>query len=111
LAFKLCIVKEKLAIVAGKHREFYVPFRKLAPRDREQAERQNRTIKRGELYHICMYAVREASQGEEIRLNIKKFLKGKEEGSRAFAHAVLAGRWARPFRKRPKSRSKEGNGA
>jgi hypothetical protein len=50
LAFKLRIATEKLAIVSEKNREFYVPFGKLAPRDREQAERQNRIIKCGELY-------------------------------------------------------------
>src|SRR3989338_8509009 len=36
--------------------------------------------------NICTYAVREASQGEDIRLSVKKFLAGKEEDSKAFAH-------------------------
>ena len=36
--------------------------------------------------NICLYAVREPSQGEDIRLNIKKFLAGKEKNSKFFAH-------------------------
>ena len=35
---------------------------------------------------ICMYAVREASQGETLRLDVAKFLKGKGEDTKAFAH-------------------------
>lgn len=36
--------------------------------------------------NITLYAVREASQGEELRLDVKKYLKGKTENSRAYAH-------------------------
>ena len=56
-----------------------------------EAERGNLTdartaplILRGS--NVCTYAVREASQGEDVRLNVKKFLAGKEEDSKAFAH-------------------------
>jgi hypothetical protein len=36
--------------------------------------------------NICMYAIREASQGEDVHLNVKRFLTGKEKDSKAFAH-------------------------
>jgi hypothetical protein len=36
--------------------------------------------------NICMYAVREASQGEPVFLNVKKFLSGRRESSKAFDH-------------------------
>lgn len=36
--------------------------------------------------NISLYAVREASQGEPLRLNVGAFLKGKSEDSRAYAH-------------------------
>ena len=36
--------------------------------------------------NVCMYAVREASQGEEVRLNVRKFLEGRTKGTKAFAH-------------------------
>ncbi len=36
--------------------------------------------------NICTYAMREASQGEDVRLNVKKFLAGKGKDSKAFAH-------------------------
>ncbi len=36
--------------------------------------------------NICMYAVREASQGEDVRLHVKKFLTGKTKDAKAFAH-------------------------
>jgi hypothetical protein len=36
--------------------------------------------------NICMYAIREASQGEDIHLNVKKFLAGKDKDGKAFAH-------------------------
>ncbi|MER3422608.1 MAG: hypothetical protein C4293_04615 [Nitrospiraceae bacterium] len=36
--------------------------------------------------NICLYAVREASQGEEVRLNVSKFLKGKAKDAKAFAY-------------------------
>jgi len=35
--------------------------------------------------NVCMYAVRDASQGEDLRLNVKKFLAGKDRSSKAFA--------------------------
>lgn len=38
--------------------------------------------------NICMYTIREASQGEDIRLDVKKFLKGKEKEAKAFAYEV-----------------------
>lgn len=36
--------------------------------------------------NVCMYAVREASQGEDIRLDVKRFLKDKNKDAKAFAH-------------------------
>jgi hypothetical protein len=36
--------------------------------------------------NICMYAVREASQGEPVLLNVKKFLAGKGDNTKAFAY-------------------------
>jgi hypothetical protein len=36
--------------------------------------------------NICMYAVREPSQGEDIRLDVKKFLSRKGKEGKAFAH-------------------------
>lgn len=36
--------------------------------------------------NICMYAVREASQGEEVRLDVKKFLAEKGKDAKAFAY-------------------------
>jgi hypothetical protein len=36
--------------------------------------------------NICMYAVREASQGKDVRLNVKKFLAKKDKSSKAFAY-------------------------
>lgn len=35
--------------------------------------------------NICMYAVREASQGEDVRINVKKFLSGKGKETKAYA--------------------------
>ena len=35
--------------------------------------------------NICLYAVREASQGEDLRLNVKRFLAGKGKGTKAYA--------------------------
>ena len=36
--------------------------------------------------NICMYTIREASQGEDIRLDVQKFLKGKGKEAKAFAY-------------------------
>ncbi len=36
--------------------------------------------------NVCMYAVREASQGEDVHLSVKKFLAGKDKDSKAFAY-------------------------
>ena len=36
--------------------------------------------------NICTYAVRKASQGEDIHLDVSRFLAGKEQESKAFAH-------------------------
>ncbi|MBZ5563617.1 MAG: Eco57I restriction-modification methylase domain-containing protein [Acidobacteriia bacterium] len=36
--------------------------------------------------NICLYAVREASQGEEVRLSLRRFLSNKSPTSKAFAH-------------------------
>ena len=36
--------------------------------------------------NICTYVVREASQGEDVRLDVKKFLVGKGKNAKAFAH-------------------------
>jgi hypothetical protein len=36
--------------------------------------------------NICLYAVREASQGEDVRLIVNKFLANKSQDSKAFAH-------------------------
>ena len=38
--------------------------------------------------NVCTYAVREASQGEDVRLNVMKFLAGKDRSSKAFAHEL-----------------------
>lgn len=35
--------------------------------------------------NICMYAVREPSQGEDVRLDVKKFLSGRGRDTKAFA--------------------------
>jgi len=36
--------------------------------------------------NICTYAVREPSQGEDVRLDVKKFLAGRGKDAKAFAH-------------------------
>jgi len=36
--------------------------------------------------NICMYAVREASQGEDVRLQVKKLIAGKAKDAKAFAY-------------------------
>jgi Eco57I restriction-modification methylase len=36
--------------------------------------------------NICLYAVREASQGDDIGVDVEKFLKGKREDTKAFAY-------------------------
>ena len=36
--------------------------------------------------NISLYTVREASQGEPLRLNVKRYLEGKAKNSRAYAH-------------------------
>ncbi|OIP64365.1 MAG: hypothetical protein AUK29_04760 [Nitrospirae bacterium CG2_30_53_67] len=36
--------------------------------------------------NVTLYALREASQGEELRLDVRAYLKDKSENSRAFAH-------------------------
>ncbi|MFQ5853652.1 MAG: Eco57I restriction-modification methylase domain-containing protein, partial [Candidatus Binatia bacterium] len=36
--------------------------------------------------NVCMYTVREPSQGEEVRLDVKQFLAGKRQDAKAFAH-------------------------
>ena len=38
--------------------------------------------------NVCLYAIREASQGKDIRIDVKRFLKGKKEDAKAFAHQV-----------------------
>jgi hypothetical protein len=36
--------------------------------------------------NICLYAVRDASQGDDVRINVRKFLEGKSKDAKAFAH-------------------------
>lgn len=36
--------------------------------------------------NICMYSVREASQGEELHLNVRKFLQGRGKDTKAYSH-------------------------
>ena len=36
--------------------------------------------------NVCQYLLRDASQGEQVFLNVRNFLEGKKEGSKAFAH-------------------------
>ena len=59
----------------------------------ETNERKAGTLSSNTLYpivirgaHICMYATKEASQGEDIRLNVEKYLNGKGDNTKAFDH-------------------------
>jgi hypothetical protein len=36
--------------------------------------------------NICLYVVRAASQGEDVRLHVRRFLKGKQKDTKAFAY-------------------------
>ncbi|RJQ50185.1 MAG: hypothetical protein C4526_12400 [Nitrospiraceae bacterium] len=56
----------------------------LTHREFISADNKGPIIIRGS--NVTLYALREASQGEELRLNVKAYLKGKSENSRAFAH-------------------------
>src|SRR6185295_8413326 len=50
LEFKVRIAPEKLAVVREKGREVYTQLKGLSEKDREGAERQQRVVKKGEVY-------------------------------------------------------------